>query len=93
MTFTVLIEACGDQFAASVPGSPNARVIGSTRFQAIDALKVEIEHRIALGELLALDINVDTIGVLGLAGKYEGDPTLRAICDEAYEARDAERSQ
>ena len=91
MTFPVLVEACDGQFAASLVGVPNVRVVGPTRSQAIDALKVEIEHRVALGELLSLDI--ETIGVSSLAGKYEADPTLRTICDEAYQARDAERGQ
>ena len=91
MTFPVLIEPCGGQFAASLPGVPNVRVLGTTRSEAIDALKVEIEHRVALGELLTLDI--ETIGISSLAGKYEADPTLRTICDEAYQVRDAERGQ
>jgi hypothetical protein len=43
-------------------------------FGRIDALKVEIEHWVALGELLSLDI--ETIGISSLAGKYEADPTL-----------------
>jgi len=91
MTFPVLIEPSGGQFAASLPGVPNVRVVGPTRSQAIDALKVEIEHRVARGELLSLDI--EAIGISSLAGKYEADPTLRAICDDAYQARDAERGQ
>ncbi len=91
MTFPVLVEACDGQFAASLVGVPNVRVVGPTRSQAIAALKAEIEHRVALGELLSLDI--ETIGVSSLAGKYDTDPTLRTICDEAYQARDAERGQ
>lgn len=55
-----------------------------------DALKAVIEQRIATGELLSLE--VETTGISSLAGKYEADPTLRAICDEAYQLRDAERS-
>ena len=90
MTFPVIVEACDGQFAASLVGVPNVRVVGPTRSQAIDALKVVLEHRIALGELLSLDI--EPIGISSLAGKYETDPTLRAICDEAYQLRDAERS-
>lgn len=91
MTFPILVEACDDQFAASLVGVPNVRVVGSTRSQAIDALKAIIEHRVALGELLSLDI--ETIGVSSLAGKYDTDPTLRTICDDAYQMRDAERGQ
>ena len=90
MTFPVVIEACDGQFAASLVGVPSVRVVGPTRSQAIDALKVVLEQRIALGELLSLDI--EPTGISNLAGKYEADPTLRAICDEAYQLRDAEHS-
>lgn len=88
MTFPVVVEACDGQLAASLVGVPNVRVVGSTRSQAIDPLREELEHRVARGELLSLDI--ETIGVSSLAGKYEADPTLRTICDEAYQLRDAE---
>ena len=90
MTFPVVVEACDGQFAASLVGVPNARVVSPTRAQAIDALKAVIAQRIATGELLSLE--VETTGISSLAGKYEADPTLRAICDEAYKLRDAERS-
>lgn len=88
MTFPVVVEACDGQFAASLVGVPNVRVVGSTRSQAIDALSEELEHRVARGELLSLDI--ETIGVSSLAGKYEADSTRCTICDEAYQLRDAE---
>ena len=91
MTFPILVEACDGQFAASLVGVPKVRVVGPTRSQAIDALKAEIEHRVALGELLSLD--VEPIGVSSLAGKYSTDPTLRAISEDAYRRRDAERGQ
>ncbi len=91
MTFPVLVEACDGQFTASLVGVPNVRVVGPTRSQAVDALKAVIEHRVALGELLSLEI--DAIGVSSLAGKYNIDPTLRTICDDAYQMRDAERDQ
>jgi hypothetical protein len=45
-------------------------------------------ERIEHGELISLD--VDAVGVSSLAGKYSADPTLREICDEAYQRRDAE---
>jgi predicted RNase H-like HicB family nuclease len=91
MTFPVLVEACDGQFTASLVGVPNVRVVGPTRSQAVEALKAVIEHRIALGELLSLEI--DAIGVSSLAGQYNADPTLRTICDDAYQMRDAERDQ
>jgi predicted RNase H-like HicB family nuclease len=88
MTFPVVVEACDGQFAASLVAVPNVRVVGSTRSQAIDALREELEHRVARGELLSRDI--ETIGVSSLAGKYEADPTRCTIGDEAYQLRDAE---
>ncbi len=89
MTFPILIEPYDGQFAASLVGMPNVRVVGPTRSQVLDALKGEIAQRIALGELLSLE--VDAVGVSGLAGKYSTDPTLRTICEDAYHRRDAER--
>lgn len=91
MTFPVWVEACDGQFAASLVGVPKVRVVGQTRSQALDALKTEIEHRVALGELLSLEI--EPIAVTSLAGKYETDPTLHKICENAYRKRDAERGQ
>lgn len=88
MNFPIVIETRDGQFAASLAGVPTVGVIGLTRSQAINALKKELEHRVALGELLSLDI--ETIGVSSLAGKYAADSTLRTICDEAYQLRDTE---
>ena len=89
MTFAVLIAPCDGQVAVSLVGVPYVRVVGPTRSHAIDALQAELEHRVALGELLSWDS--ETSGVSSLAGKYETDPTLRTICDDAYRARDAAR--
>jgi hypothetical protein len=91
MSFSVLIEAYNGQFVASLVGAPNVRVLEPTRSQAIEALKAKITQRIQLGELLSLE--VDAVGISSLAGKYENDPTLREICDSAYQMRDNERDQ
>ena len=88
MTFPVLIEPCDGQFAASLVGVPHVRVVGPTRSQALDALRAELEHRVALGELLSWDS--ETSGVSSLAGKYETDPTLRTIA--GHPARGASRT-
>ena len=87
----MLVEAHDGQFAASLVGAPDVRMVGPTRSQAIDALRVAIEQYIARGELLSLEI--DPVGISSLAGKYNTDPTLRTLCDDAYHRRDAERSQ
>ena len=89
MVFPVLVQANNGHFTASLVGVPNLSVEEPTRAQAISALRVEIQQRIELGELLQLE--VDAIGVSQLAGKYKDDPTLREICEHAYQLRDAER--
>jgi len=55
MTFPILIEPYNGQFAASLVGVPNVRVVKPTRSQAIEALKSNIEQRVQLGELLSLE--------------------------------------
>ncbi len=90
MSFPVLVEMQAGQFAASLAGVPNVRVVQPTRSQAITALKSEIQQRIELGELLSLDI--ESVSVSSLAGRYSDDPTLREICEDAYQLRDAERN-
>jgi hypothetical protein len=89
MTFPIVVEACNSQFAASLVGASNVRVVGPTREQAIAALRGELRQRVERGELLVLDI--DAVSISSLAGKYRADPTLGEICDRAYQQRDAER--
>src|SRR4051794_35702379 len=91
MTFPVLVEPDDGQFAASLVGLPQVRVVKPTRAEATAALKTEIEQRIHLGQMISLEINVG--GVSALAGKYRDDTTLRDICAEAYHARDAEAAE
>ncbi len=87
MSFPIFVEAVNGQFAASLIGAPNVRVVKPDRAQAIAGLKAEIQQRVALGELLLLEINA--VSLSDLAGKYGSDPTLRQICNEAYQLRDS----
>jgi len=91
MTFPILVEAVDGGFAASLAGVPGVRVVSVDRAEAISGLRAEIQHRVAIGELLSIEI--EAASVLSLAGKYSDDPTLSGICDEAYELRDAERTE
>jgi hypothetical protein len=91
MSFPIFVEAVNGQFAASLIGAPNVRVVKPNRAQAIAGLKAEIQQRVALGELLSLEI--DAVSVSDLAGKYGSDLTLRQISDEAYQIRDSERTE
>lgn len=88
MTFPVLVEQCDGQFVASLVGTSKMRAVKPTRSQSISSLESEIHQRIESGELFLLEI--DTIGVSGLSGKYSTDSTLRDICDNAYKMRDEE---
>jgi len=88
MTFPVLVQPANGQFAATLVGAPDVRATASTRAEALAALEMAIERRIAQGELLTVEVGGR--GVSRLAGKYRDDPTLREICEAAYQQRDAE---
>ena len=91
MSFPIFVEAVNGQFAASLIGAPNLRVVKPNRAQAIAGLKAKIQQRMARGELLSLE--VDAVSISNFAGKYGSDATLREISDEAYQIRDAERTE
>jgi hypothetical protein len=86
MTFTAVVSPLENQFTAALVGEPEIRAIGQTREAAVDALKAEVSQRVERGDLISLD--VEQIGVAGLAGKYRDDPTLEEICTQAYRERD-----
>jgi hypothetical protein len=88
MTFPVVVQPANGQFAAALVGAPEVRVIASTRAEALAALEAALAQRLAQGELVALEVGHR--GVSLLAGKYRDDPTLREICEEAYQQRNAE---
>lgn len=88
MTFPVLVRPAGGQFEATLVGAPDVRATASTRDQALAALGSAIEKRLDRGELVALEVR--RRGLAGLFGKYQDDPTLRGICAETYQERDAD---
>lgn len=87
MTFPVLVQPINGQFAASLVGDPAVRVTAPSPTEALAALKTVLEQRVAQGELVSLEI--ERGGVAQLAGKYRDDPTLRGICEEAYQQRNS----
>jgi hypothetical protein len=91
MSFTVVVGPFENQFSAALAGEPEVRAVGETREVAVAALKAEVAERVGRGELISLDI--DTIGITALAGKYRDDPTLEEICAQAYRERDAETKE
>ena len=91
MSFPVLVESENGHFVASLLGASDLRVVEPTRDEAVAALKTELQQRIQKGELLSVEVGESAnIGVSDLAGKYKDDPTLREICEQAYQLRDAE---
>jgi hypothetical protein len=62
--------------------------MASTREEAVEALRAELNNRVRSGQLVALDLGY--IGIADIAGKYADDPTLSDICQEAYRLRDVE---
>jgi hypothetical protein len=89
MTFPISVEVENGSYIASLIGEPALRVVETTRGQALATLRMRLQQRIAQGELLALEI--EPVGVSTLAGKYQDDPTLLEICEQAYQFRDAEQ--
>ena len=88
MTCPIIVEPTNGQFAASLVGVPSARATAPTREMAIAALRAELDARIERGELLFIELA--PAGVSTLAGSYSADPTLREICNRAYQERDDE---
>ncbi len=91
MTFSVIVEQANGGFVATLAGESSVRVEAPSRDEALNALKQELSTRVKRGELVSLDVSPR--GISELAGKYADDPTLEAICDEAYELRNRELAE
>jgi hypothetical protein len=51
MTFPVFVEASQGQFTAQLVGAPFVQVVGTTRDQALAALRAAVQERVRTGEL------------------------------------------
>jgi hypothetical protein len=91
MTIPVWVEQANGTFTASVLGSPQLQACGDTRERAVAALRADLLSRVAIGEIVFVD--VEPKGLLSLAGKYKDDPTLDDIVKEAYRYRDELKAQ
>jgi predicted RNase H-like HicB family nuclease len=87
MTFPATVHPSNGAFEAALIGVPDVRATARTREDALAALKSVIAERLDQGELVALEVR--RRGLTGLFGKYRDDPTLREICEAAYQDRDA----
>jgi hypothetical protein len=87
MTFPATVHPSNGEFEAALVGAPDVRATARTREDALAALESVIAERLDQGELVALEVR--RRGLTGLFGKYRDDPTLREICEQAYQDRDA----
>ena len=90
MTVPVWVEQLNGTFTASVPGVPRVHSENASREKAIDGVRQQLRTGLASGHLVMVD--VDFVGVSGLAGTYADDPTLQEICAEAYRLRDEQKA-
>ncbi len=88
MRFPVIVHPSDGLFEAALAGAPDVRATAPTREEALAALELAIVKRLDQGELVALEVRGR--GLAGLFGKYRNDPTLREICEIAYQERDAD---
>ena len=88
MTFPVIVHPAQGQFEAALVGAPEVRATASTRAEALAKLEAAISKRLDQGDLVMLEVRRH--GLAGLFGKFRNDPTLRDICEEAYQQRDAD---
>ena len=88
MTFPVVVHAAQGQFEAALVGEPGVRATAPTREEALAKLEAVISKRLDQGELVMLEVR--RRGLAGLFGKFRDDPTLRDICEQAYQERDAD---
>jgi hypothetical protein len=88
MTFPATVHPANGQFEAALVGAPDVRAAARTREGALAALETVIAERLDQGELVALEVR--RRGLAGMFGKYRDDPTLREICEAAYQERDAD---
>ena len=90
MTIPVWVEQQNGKFTASVPGAPQLNASGATRDDVIESVRTQLRSCVSTGQIVLLDI--DFVGVSGLAGTYKDDTTILDICDEAYRLRDEEKA-
>jgi hypothetical protein len=88
MTFPVIVHPAEGRFEAALVGAPDVSAKASTREEALAALESAIVKRLDQGDLVALEVR--RRGLAGLFDKYRDDPTLREICETAYQERDAD---
>jgi hypothetical protein len=89
MSVPILIETTDGQFAASLVGVPGLRCVRPSKAEAIGALQHALALKVKTGELVDLDLG--DVGISGLAGRFQNDPTLIEIREQIYRDREADR--
>lgn len=91
--YPVLIESVNGHFEASLLGSPSIRATGSTKAEAVEVLKHEMNSRASTVEVIWVESPKS--GLTDLTGKFPYDPDTaeieREMVAELYRERDAEK--
>lgn len=90
MTIPVWVEQSNGTFTAKVVDRSEMQANGTSHDDAMLALRNVLRPRLASGELEALDLEV--VGVSGLAGRCQDDPSILEIAEEAYRLREQEKA-
>ena len=90
MTIPVWVEQSNGTFTASVLDRSELKASGASRDDAMLALRNALRPQLASGELESLDL--DLVGVSGLAGRCQDDPSILEIAEEAYRLREQEKA-
>lgn len=90
MNVPVYVEQLNGHYLATASGLPEIRAESSNRDQAVEEVRQQLREKVTSGQLVLVD--VDFVGVSGLAGSFKHDPTILEIAAEAYRLRDEQKA-
>jgi len=81
MTVNVLVQTSPEKgYAATVLGWPDLVVTAPTKEETLEKIKAELTHRLAQGEIISLDLDIEPKNGedpwMKFAGMWENDPTF-----------------
>jgi hypothetical protein len=91
MQIPVLVESKNGHFIATVAGMPDCQAEGTTRDNAVEALRKSVRQHMDQGQLVFIEL--EPKGVHALAGILKDDPWVDEILEETYQYRDELRKQ
>jgi hypothetical protein len=95
MTLPVWVEQRNGRFTASVAGDPRLQADGTTKEEAVLALKMAIDEYRDRGELVLVNMHGFTAAELAARPPLseEEEEAWREIVDEIYRERDAQKAR